>query len=122
MEKFIWTCSRCGCTSTSALICLCPDLPPSDWEVSSSKFVSSKPKEEMLKDIRDSSTDYDRLERYTILKDKKYFASFTEREESRFGNPMSYEEFLKEYNLCISYWEKNRSVSPKRFSYIIEYI
>lgn len=63
-----------------------------------------------------------RLEKYTILKDKKRFAEFTEGEESRFGNPISYEEFLKEYNLCVSHWEKNCQVSPKRFSYIIEYM
>jgi hypothetical protein len=122
MSKTQSVCPRYGNETASCSFCLCPDEPPSDWEVSNSKFVSSIPKEELLKDIENSRFVPNRLEKYTILKDNKFFASFTEGDESRFGEPMSYEVFRREYSLCVNYWEMSHSVSPIRFSYLIVYI
>lgn len=61
----------------------------------------------------------EKFERYIILKDKMFFAGFSEGEESRFGEPMSYPVFIREFNACTTHWEK-RGVSPFRFSYVVE--
>lgn len=58
------------------------------------------------------------FERYIILKDNHFFAGFNEGEPSRFGQPMSYEVFRKEFDGCVSAWEK-RGVKPERFTYQI---
>lgn len=60
-------------------------------------------------------------ERYIIVKDNHFFAGFNEGEPSRFGRPMSYEVFKKEFDACISFWQK-RNVEPKRFTYQINLV
>lgn len=56
------------------------------------------------------------FEYYEILLDGKHFAGFAEGDLSRFGKPMSYDEFMIEYQSCVSTWE-GKGVESNRFSY-----
>lgn len=58
------------------------------------------------------------MEYYSILKDGKRFAGFSEGDPSRFGEPMSYLVFKREFEACVSFWER-KGVARKRFSYLI---
>ncbi len=59
-----------------------------------------------------------KFERYIILKDNHFFAGFSEGEESRFGELMSYQVFLREFNACVACWER-KGIKPERFTYHI---